>query len=126
MASWSWLSRPPIKAGGHIVGILAGAIDIEDVEKRILAIKVAQTGYAYLLGTDGTIIVHPNKEVVNKDSVLNATPALKAAVEKMRQGEKGITNYNYMDGEKYLAYAPVTGTSWSMGVTVPLVKPRQS
>jgi methyl-accepting chemotaxis protein len=117
----------PIKADGRVVGILAGAINIEEVEKRILGIKVAQTGYAYVLRTDGTIIVHPNKEIMNKVNVNNdpnATPPLKAAVEKMLKGEKGIAGYDYAGIEKYLAYAPITGTSWSIGVTVPTTEAR--
>ncbi len=112
----------PIKSNGQIVGILAGAINIEDVEKRVLGITVAQTGYAYVLRKDGMIIVHPNKELVNKANVSNdpnATPALKAAVEKMLKGEKGIASYPYANVEKYLAYAPIAGTPWSIGVTVP-------
>ncbi len=115
----------PIKEGGRVVGILAGAISLEEVEKRILGIKVAQTGYAYVLRTDGTIIVHPNKELTNKVNFNNdpkATPPLKAAVEKMLKGEKGIAGYTYDGIEKYLAYAPITGTSWSIGVTVPAVE----
>ncbi len=117
----------PIKDGGRVVGILAGAINIEEVEKRILGIKVAQTGYAYVLRADGTIIVHPNKELTNKvnfNSDPKATPPLKAAVEKMLKGEKGIAGYTYDGIEKYLAYAPITGTAWSIGVTVPSVEAR--
>jgi len=113
----------PIKANGHIIGVLAGSISIEDVEQRVLGIKVAQTGYAYVLRTDGTIIVHPNKELINKPNTVsndpNATPALKAAIEKMQNGEKGIASYQYLNAEKYLAYAPITGTPWSIGVNVP-------
>lgn len=117
----------PIKVAGQVVGILAGAINIEEVEKRVLGIKVAQTGYAYVLRTDGTIIVHPNKEIVNKANVSNdpnATPALKAAVEKMLKGEKGIASYQYVGVEKYLAYAPIIGTPWSIGVNVPASEAR--
>lgn len=117
----------PIKDEGRIIGILAGAINIEEVEKRVLGIKVAQTGYAYVLRTDGTIIVHPNKELMNKVKVNddpNATPALKSAVEKMLKGEKGVADYQYVGVEKYLAYAPITGTSWSIGVTVPTSEAR--
>ncbi|QDR79819.1 methyl-accepting chemotaxis protein [Sporomusa termitida] len=117
----------PIKADGRVAGILAGAINIEEVEKRILGIKVAQTGYAYVLRTDGTIIVHPNKEIVNKTNINNdphATPPLQAAAAKMLQGEKGIAGYHYEGIERYLAYAPITGTSWSIGVTVPAAEAR--
>lgn len=37
----------------------------------------------------------------------------------MSCGETGISSYPYAGVEKYLAYAPITGTSWSLGVTVP-------
>ena len=119
----------PIKAEGRIVGILAGSISIDEVEKRILGIKVAQTGYAYVLQKDGTVIIHPNKElVVNKSNVLtndpNAPLALKAAVEKMINGEKGLSSYNYLGEEKYLAYAPIIGTSWAIGTSVPAAEAR--
>lgn len=117
----------PIKAEGRVIGILAGAINIEEVEKRVLGIKVAQTGYAYVLRKDGTVIVHPNKDLMNKVNVNDdpkATPALKSAVEKMLKGEKGVADYQYGGVEKYLAYAPITGTPWSIGVTVPTSEAR--
>ncbi|SDE88997.1 methyl-accepting chemotaxis protein [Sporomusa acidovorans] len=112
----------PIRSNGAISGVLVGAINMEEVEKRILDVKVGQTGYAYALRQDGTIIFHQNKELVNKVNVNNdpnATPELKAAIEKMLSGQQGVTNYNYTGSEKYLAYTPIKGTSWALGVTVP-------
>lgn len=111
----------PIRNGGSISGVLVGAINVEEVEKRVLDVRAGQTGYAYVLRQDGTIIFHPNKEFVNKVNVndSNVTPELKAAVEKMLKGEQGIANYKYNGSEKYLAYTPIKGTSWAMGVTVP-------
>ncbi|TWH45652.1 methyl-accepting chemotaxis protein [Sporomusa sp. KB1] len=112
----------PIQANGRIIGVLAGPVNIEEVEKKVLGIKVGKTGYAFLLRKDGLTIIHPNKEIANKTNVLtdsNANPALKAAEEKMVQGESGLASYNYDGSSKYLAYAPIAGTSWSIGVNVP-------
>ncbi|MBP1763291.1 MAG: mcpA 6 [Firmicutes bacterium] len=112
----------PIRNGNAIIGALVGAINVEEVEKRILAVKVEQTGYAYVLKNDGTILFHPNKELANKVNVnsdTNATPELKEAVAKMLKGEKGIASYPYKGEDKYLAYTPIDGTNWSMAVTVP-------
>lgn len=112
----------PIRDSEGIIGVLAGSINVEEVEKRVLGVRVEQTGYAYVLKQDGTILFHPNKEVANKMNINNdakATTALKTAVEKMLQGEKGIASYPYAGEDKYLAYTPIAGTSWSMGVTVP-------
>jgi len=112
----------PLRNGSTIIGALVGAINIEEVEKRVLAVKVEQTGYAYVLKKDGTILFHPNKELANKVNVnsdANTTPELKEAVAKMLKGEKGIASYPYKGEDKYLAYTPIEGTTWSLAVTVP-------
>ena len=112
----------PIKGDGGVAGVLVGAVNVEEVEKRVLAVKVGQTGYAYLLRGDGTFIVHPNKDLVNKVNAMEdpkATPEAKATTEKMLKGEKGIASYQYDGDDRYLAYAPIVGTTWSIGVTVP-------
>ncbi|MDF2572509.1 MAG: mcpA 1, partial [Sporomusa sp.] len=118
----SVLIATPIKSDSRISGVLVGAVNIEEVEKRVLGIKVGQTGYGYLLRSDGTIIIHPNKELMGKVNAKEdpkASAELKAIVGKMLNGEKGIANYQYEGVEKYLAYAPVAGTTWSLGVNVP-------
>jgi methyl-accepting chemotaxis protein len=113
----------PIWGEGRVAGLLVGAINIAEVEKLVLEIKVGQTGYSYLLRSDGTIIIHPVKELMNKVNVNDdpkATPDLKAAVGNMSKGETGIASYSYDGVNKYLAYAPISGTSWSLGVNVPI------
>ncbi|MBP2627437.1 MAG: mcpA 1 [Firmicutes bacterium] len=111
----------PIKNEGHITGLLVGAINVEHVVKTVTEAKVGHTGYAYLIKSDGTVVIHPDKEIMGKVNIKedpNSTPALKAAVEKMVQGEKGVTSYQYKGVPKYLAYAPVPGTPWAMGMAV--------
>jgi methyl-accepting chemotaxis protein len=113
----------PIKVQDRVVGILSGVVDVEAVDKLVLGIKEAQTGYASVLRGDGLTIIHPNKEFVNKVNPLNdpnGSPALKAAAEKMVQGEQGITSYQYKGVDKYLAYAPIPGLSWSLEINVPV------
>lgn len=113
----------PIRSNDRIIGMLLGSMQLEKVDKLIQEIKVSQTGYAYVLRGDGLAIIHPNKDVENKMNQLtdpNALPALKAATEKAVNGEKGIANYEIEGVEKYMAYAPIRGTTWSIGVNVPV------
>ena len=113
----------PIRNENRIIGVLAAAINIEAVEKLILGVKVGETGYAYVIQGDGLIIFHPNQEIVRKFSSLtdpNATPALQQATEKMTRSEQGLVSYEYLGVNKYLAYAPIQGTGWSLGVNVPV------
>ncbi|MBP2627497.1 MAG: mcpA 6 [Firmicutes bacterium] len=113
----------PIRSGDRIIGMLFGAVNIEAVEKQVLNIKVGQTGYAYVVRGDGTVIIHPNKELAGKSNPYtdpNAEPALKTAVGKMVNGEKGVAKYKYEGVNKYLAYAPIQGTNWSIAVNIPV------
>ncbi|TWH49222.1 methyl-accepting chemotaxis protein [Sporomusa sp. KB1] len=113
----------PIRAENRIIGVVAAMTHIEELEKLVSDVKTGETGYAYMIRGDGVIIMHPNKELVNSISCLNdpnAPPTLKAATEKMIKGEQGILNYENFGSKKYLAYAPVTGCNWSIGVNVPV------
>ncbi|MBP2652281.1 MAG: mcpA 1 [Firmicutes bacterium] len=112
----------PIKNGDKIIGVLLGIINIEAVEQIILGVKIGDTGYAYVMRNDGLTLFHPDKELVNKSNLLtddNGSPELKAAVEQAVKGGNGIASYQYNGAAKYMAYAPIKGTNWSMGVTVP-------
>ena len=113
----------PIIKNGAVVGVLGGTITVDDLVKIVSDIKFGQTGYAYVLQKDGLVIMHPNKDLVMKDNALkdgNADPVLKSMTEKMVTNEKGLTQYRYNGVEKYLAYNLIPGTSWSLGVNVPV------
>ncbi|SDF00227.1 methyl-accepting chemotaxis protein [Sporomusa acidovorans] len=112
----------PIRVENRIIGVIAALIHIEELEKLVSEVKSGETGYAYMIRGDGTIIMHPNKELINSISCLidpNAPPTLKAATEKMIKGEQGIVRYENFGSKRYLAYAPIAGCNWSIGVNVP-------
>ncbi len=46
-------------------------------------------------------------------------PSLKVAMEKVVNGETGITRYEMAGASQYMAYAPISGTSWAIHVNVP-------
>lgn len=50
------------------LGILTADLSLEWLDNLVSSIKVCQTGYAYMISRNGSIICHPNK-----DYVLNAT-----------------------------------------------------
>jgi methyl-accepting chemotaxis protein len=72
---------------------------------------------------DGLFIAHQNNELVMKYNPLNdsaADPHLVAAANKMVQGQEGVTRYVFNGVDKYMAYARVSGTPWSIAVTAPV------
>jgi methyl-accepting chemotaxis protein len=53
-----------------------------------------------------------------KDSSIEAS--LKSITEKMVKGEQGVSRYSFKGVDKYAAYAPISGTTWSLAVSAPV------
>jgi methyl-accepting chemotaxis protein len=113
----------PIIKNASVVGVLGGTVTLDDLTKLVLDIKIGDSGYAYVKQNDGLTIIHPDQSTVMKSNPLtdtHADPALKALTERMVQGEKGLTKYTYDGVEKYVAFAPIMGTTWSLAVNAPV------
>jgi methyl-accepting chemotaxis protein len=52
----------------------------------------------------------------------NADAGMKAVAAKMVKGEKGIATVTSRGVDRYYSYAPVPGTSWSLGISVPVAE----
>ncbi len=112
----------PIKSGNVVTGVLVGSIYIEELEKRILGIKVGHTGSAYVVRGDGLMIIHANKDLVMKANSLTDEKypqAIRDVTGRMVKGETGVASYKWDGAEKMISYAPVPGTGWSLALTVP-------
>ena len=112
----------PIKKNNQIIGALGGTVPIDALISRVNQIKVAQSGYAYVIQGDGLTIIHPDKDQIMKTNILkdpNANDQLKNVINKMVNAETGTGNYVDEGITKYIAFAPIPGTHWSLGINVP-------
>jgi len=115
----------PFKRNGAIAGALAGTVLLDDLNKLLGQIKAGESGYAYVVQKDGLIIFHPSQELAMKKNLLQDTttePSLKEITARMVKGEQGVAQYTFKGMKKYLAYAPIPGTTWSMAVNVPVAE----
>ena len=115
----------PVKIGDKVGGVIFGATPLETLSKKILAVKVGQTGYSFVIQGDGLTIIHPDKEIAMKDNALtnpNSTPDIQNLNERMSSGETGIVTVTASGEERYIAYAPVPDVNWSLGVSVPVAE----
>ncbi len=115
----------PIKKDGKIMGILGGSVSLENAASSVVKVKVGETGHAFMIKNDGVVIVHPDAEKIMKANLLmdeNVDVSLQSAAAKMVRGESGIAHYSDKMIDHYIAYAPVSGTNWSIGVSVPVAE----
>lgn len=109
----------------QVLGAVVALSDCLELSEIVKTITYGESGYAYILNKDCTTIAHPNVSlVVNGDNDLENVkedPSLAPLVElekKMIAGESGFGQYVYNGAVKYMGYAPIPGTQWSIGVTV--------
>lgn len=112
----------PVKKDGKVSGVIYGSINMEGLSKKVLDIKVGQTGYAYVLQADGLVIIHPDKEIAMKANAVKDEKfpqALRSVNERIVKGEIGLANYDYANTNKMVAFAPIPGVKWFLAINVP-------
>ena len=115
----------PIKNNNEVVGVLVETRDGNKLSELTNKVQFGETGNAFMIKKDGTTIAHSNKDLVlNMYNAIEeskndeALQGLADIENKMALGETGIDQY-YFDGtDKYVGYAPVEGTNWSIAVVV--------
>ncbi len=117
----------PIKdPNNKIIGVLASVRDGNEISSLTHSIQLDDGKEVYMINKSGTTVAHDNKEYVtemyNIFEDAENDPGL-AQLEKltlqMINGETGVGEYTYKDESKYMGFAPVIGTDWSLAITAP-------
>ncbi|WP_319764410.1 methyl-accepting chemotaxis protein [Maridesulfovibrio sp.] len=106
----------PIKKDDRIIGVIAAIIEISVfADKFINNIKVADTGYIYILDGNGLIISHVNKDLIAKVNVADEYDWGKDIVRQ----KNGNLRYEFENSERltFFDQSPVTG--WITCSTAP-------
>jgi len=117
----------PIFLEGKVIGVLVASYDgsnLYDISKNL---NFSKTGYAYVINKYGIKIMHPRYDMVlaqDNDFInVKKDPSLEELVElqkRMINGEIGYGEYTYKNNHKIMGFAPIPGTTWSLGVTAPM------
>ena len=113
----------PLKKDGVVTGLLGGTVTIDDISLRVASIKTGKTGYAYMVRGDGLVIAHPSKDQLMKLNTISdpgLDQNLKDSMQRVTRGETGINRYVFEGVDKYVAYNPIAGVNWGIGVTAPV------
>ncbi|WPC39708.1 methyl-accepting chemotaxis protein [Clostridium sp. JS66] len=117
----------PIKDGGKVKGVLIATRDGSELSKLTQNIKYGKTGTTFMISRSGHTVANNDISLVRKmENVIEKSksdPSLQELMKfegYMMEGKSGAAGYAYRDGtKKYIGYAPVKGTNWSLGISVP-------
>jgi sigma-B regulation protein RsbU (phosphoserine phosphatase) len=109
----------------RIKGIVTADIALNWLTKTIGEIKVLDTGYAFLLSRNGTVITHPDAARMLNETIFSVAearddPAMRELGRRMIRGETGFAPYlTYKDVKSRLYYAPIPSTGWTLAIVFP-------
>lgn len=104
----------PVKRGDQSRGVVGGDLTLENLAKMVSSLELGGIGYAFLVSADGTILAHPDKDLLMKslsDIYPQNTP--KISTQFSETGQAGST--------RILTFAPVSGlpsVKWYIGLSI--------
>jgi len=124
-------SKPVYSSEGKIVGVVGADVTLKALNERIISTQVGELGYAFLIDNNGKVVARPRlsagdtrwDETFEAENLLHSdidNPELRKIAENMTAGDTGIAKCRFEGGEKYIAYAPITCTNWSIGIVMPV------
>ena len=116
----------PVTENGSTVGALVVIRQGEYISSDVTAMNIGGSSYAFLVSDTGVVQAHVKPELVveqfnffeetKKDTKLKK---LEGYIKDMTSGKSGVGEYWFTEMDKMMGYAPVEGTHWGVGVTIP-------
>lgn len=111
----------PLHVDGQFIGVMSADTVLDTLVDNLMSVKVGESGYAFIVEEDGTILVHPNQEYVMKVRLQETEQGLAPELGQLRQSASGAIAYQGQDnGLKHiLAYKKIPNTDWFLCTTIP-------
>ncbi|PAA07519.1 chemotaxis protein [Pseudomonas fragi] len=104
----------PVKKNGELLGVVGGDLSLDSLVKIINSVDSGGLGYAFLVSSDGQVIVSPDKDQVMKN-LKDIYPSSALHI------EKGIQQVTLNGQERIMSFTPVTGlpsADWYIGQSI--------
>jgi GAF domain-containing protein/HAMP domain-containing protein len=129
----------PVYFKDEFKGVMTADFQLERIAEQIRNIKVGATGYAFLIDNDGHIIAMPPQgyeffKLEPEELKINEEPQqtifdgenipfeIQQITRRMVVGGNGLITTNIEGHDYFIAYAPISNRSFSLGVIVPVAE----
>ena len=109
----------PIVVDGTFRGVMGADTVLDTLVDNLSAVKVGETGYAFIVNDKGTILVHPNEDYVLKVRIQDTEPGLADILDSFDRSTSGTLFYRHADADQILSYRKISGSSWFLCTTIP-------
>ncbi|MEW6669159.1 MAG: SpoIIE family protein phosphatase [Thermodesulfobacteriota bacterium] len=116
------------RVGGQrvLAGIVTADVSLDWLQQLLSAIKIAETGYGFVISRNGTFVTHPESSLVMNETIFSVAeekndPEMRELGRKMTRGETGFASFTSLHTGKecWMKYAPLPSNGWSVAVLFP-------
>ncbi|CAI8990077.1 methyl-accepting chemotaxis protein [Brevibacillus sp. IT-7CA2] len=113
------IDKPLVNEQGEFRGIVQAVLKPEEILNIVGKINFASSGYGYLVGPSGKILVHRDEQLVGK-KVSEAIPEMGTNFQDPSTlSDRGTLEYTHANEDTMVAYSKIDRTNWSLVVTAP-------
>ena len=125
----------PVYEADDFIGVVAADMQLSQITEQISSIKVAETGYAFMIDDAGRILAMPQagfdmfgvrpqdmkSEEFFKFTLLGAgTDELQSVTRRMTAGGHGLLTVNVNGVDTYISFYPLAANGYSVALVVPV------
>lgn len=110
----------------RLAGIVTADISLDWLQEMIGSVRIAETGYGFLISKNGTFVTHPNSSLVMNETLFTVAEergdrAMREVGRCMVRGESGFVLFPSLHTGKqcWMWYSPLPSNQWSLGVLFP-------
>ena len=111
------VSAPIYSDDGEIVGVMAAILDLGFLTELINNVQVGDSGYAFLVDSNGLAIAHPDESIVFTTDI-DELAGMEAIARRTAANETGVESYFFQGEDKTAGFSSVPSTEWSVILTI--------
>lgn len=102
-----------VEKDGQVVGVIGIDCTLATLAQRMSTKQVGNTGYVFISDVLGTVLAHPQKDVINTDS------ASKLSIwEEIKSEDSGFVTYEFNGDKKFGVFKTNELTGWKLVATL--------
>ncbi|MFA6721297.1 MAG: SpoIIE family protein phosphatase [Candidatus Cloacimonadaceae bacterium] len=116
----------PLTIRGSYRGIIRLDTPMENLRRIVMPLRIKQTGYAFLISSNGMIVAHPSDSLAMNYTIFDLAarfdrPNLRRIGRNAINGQTGFERVRIDEeqGDNWIAYHPLPSNHWSLIAVVP-------
>lgn len=108
----------PLVVNQEFVGVLSSDIILDTLEKNVMNVKIGNSGYTFIIDSQGIVLVHPDQELLMTTKIQESDKSLEGILDHFKISGSGAYYYQYRGEEKLLSFQRLENTGWYLCTTV--------